>query len=347
MSSSTQTKLPDMTTLSEGEEEALKSIEETFDNPNSTAEEKQKILKWVSTYPVRLLYAFSKKSQKINDLFETNPYLNERWSLILKQLGYTCNNITSFDKTKKVSLFTQLKAVALLRELNKHPDLNSYNSFVLLNEASQLGLFDALMMRLKYYDKKLFEMDFNKADVDAIDRQLDMVLHDANMLSNLYWSVGSLDAGITLLNVTDYFLSSKKYKEMTEQFLGTSNPNQFSWLTKYNDKHAPYPILILETAVESIYKGFLIANTPQSKKITDQVAPGNDLLYVFGEGVRTPAEVQQYIVDNLKAMDIPQIDSFCAIAFERALKKVSQHYHDIELPKNLEEFTQAPAFNFQ
>lgn len=98
-----------LSSLNSNEEKILNIILDILHAGNDKAADKEKIIKILATYPLRLLYALSERSPEINELLESNDYLNSCWSSMLKKLGYPSIPIVSFDQTRKISLFSQLK----------------------------------------------------------------------------------------------------------------------------------------------------------------------------------------------------------------------------------------------
>jgi hypothetical protein len=330
-----QTKLSDLDVLTTVQQQALKEIEETYWHPNTSKEQKDQIIQWILAFPIKTVYALSRNSQKFKDLCEQNDFLMDSWISILQRKQYLHAIGRSFDKTEKASVFNQLKGAVLVSEMRKSSNLN----LSLLNEGCQLEMYDALMMRLNVYDKKLADIDLNKTHFDEIETLLRSIFIDANTVSNLYWSVGFLNSGIILLNIVDCLFASKDIQSLVKIFLLPAKTSSFSWFSKYEDKQRPFPITVLETALENIYTGLLIANMPQSKAISNQLVSVNKIFSIIGEDINSFDDVQQYLIESLKSLDIPLVESFCENAFNHSIKAIIKLYPDCDLPDSLENLT--------
>ncbi|VVC75411.1 hypothetical protein AQUSIP_07010 [Aquicella siphonis] len=324
-----------LSSLNSNEEKILNIILDILHAGNDKAADKEKIIKILATYPLRLLYALSERSPEINELLESNDYLNSCWSSMLKKLGYPSIPIVSFDQTRKISLFSQLKGAFLLSELNKHPDLKNPNSFAILNKACEIGMFHALVRRLNYISELIVKRSGNKNNHDEIDTYIQFILRDVNKLSNLYWAIGCIDAALILFNIVNYYFEASNYKLSIERFFMLAKTNHFSWMTQYDDKNAPYPILILEAAVENLYIARLLSDFPQSNAISDQISHGKGLIADFEEHFANPGELQSLVVKKLNMLNIPLVESFCRNAFQHSIKTVNARYPEFELPQDL------------
>lgn len=332
MNSAGDSGLTSLAKLNPNEVKILNVILSTIKNNNGKPAEMEKVVNSLSHYPLKLLYALSERSPEINALLETNDYLNTCWSAMLAQLEYPSIPIESFDGQKKISLFSQLKGAFLLSELNKYPDLRNPNALAMLNKACEIGMFHALIQRLNYFTGIIMQSDGIKRDQEELDTYIQYILNDVHRLSNLYWAIGCIDSALILFNVVNYYFEKSDYKIFIERFFATAKTMHFSWMTAYTDKNTPYPIRILEAAVENLYIARLLTDYPQSKEISDQITHGRGLLAGHEEHFTNSDELQKLVMKELNMLQLPLVESFCRRAYQQAAKIINDQYPDMELP---------------
>ena len=276
MQSSHYANLEDLATLSSDDEKVLSTILAILNSQDDN--QKKSLVEKLGNYPLRLLYAFSEKSPVVHSLLENDKYLNECWADRLHKMKYPFHPITSFDKSTQVSLFAQLKGVVLMKELDAfmetETDLSHSEIFPILNKACDLGIYKALVLRLNHYTNMIDKSSSQKKDTDAADTYIQFQFHDAHKLSNLYWATGCIDSSLILFNIVDYYFTLPAFSSDVNRFFSNATTLQFSWSNKYDDRNRPYPISILEMAVENIYIARLLSEFPQSKQITDEITHG-------------------------------------------------------------------------
>lgn len=339
MQTSTIGGLAELSSLQPNEEIILSTILNIINTGDDRAVDKEKVIQVLANYPLRLLYALSERSPEINELLESNDVLNLHWSSLLQKLEYPSIIITSFDKTKEISLFAQLKGAFLLSELNKNPDLNHSTSFAILNKACQIGMFNAMIKRLNFTCDLIMQKNKTKKDSDTMDTYVEFILKDVQSLSNLYWAIGCIDASLILFNIVQYYFETSSQKYYIDQFFMPAKSGNFSWISKYDDKNNPYPILILEKAVESLYVARLLANFPQSQLITEQITHGKGLLAGYEDSFKTPDELQNLITKKLNMLQVPLVETFCNTAFQHSIQLINEYYPDVELPQDLSQLS--------
>lgn len=155
-------------------------------------------------------------------------------------------------------------------------------------------MFHALVRRLNYISELIVKRSGNKNNHDEIDTYIQFILRDVNKLSNLYWAIGCIDAALILFNIVNYYFEASNYKLSIERFFMLAKTNHFSWMTQYDDKNAPYPILILEAAVENLYIARLLSDFPQSNAISDQISHGKGLIADFEEHFANPGNCKAW-----------------------------------------------------
>lgn len=333
-------KVTALTYLNSDEEKIFQQILVNLHPANSEA--KTKMIETLSTYPLRLLYAFSEKSPKINELLETDSSLNESWAYRLENMEYPYHRIQAFNKKSGISLFSQMKGAHLLDILDKNPDgLHRPDLFAILAKACDLGMYQALIMRLNFYSAKLLDKDERKKNPDTMDNYAQLMLMDVDKLNNLYWAIGCIDSSLILFNIINYYFELPNYKPHINQFFmfGKNNQSsdQFSWMNKYDDNRRPYPIAILEVAVENLYLARLLAEFPESKKISDQISHGEGLLVSLGESFSSYQELENRIKEELTSLHVPLIETFCRQAYKHAVKTIHKQYPDYVMPEEPEQ----------
>jgi len=343
MRSSSYSSLEDLANLSSEDKETLDKILEILHGQDDI--EKAEMIETLGDYPFKDLYAFSENSPEVHSLLEKNEYLNTCWAKRLKKINQPSCRISPFDKNEEmeVSIFSQLKGVVLMKQLDtyienekekgKEPDLSHPDIFPILNKACDLGIFKALVLRLGHYTKLINKSGRNKEDSDAITTYIEYQFHDVHKLSNLYWALGCIDSSLVLFNNAKYYF--KSFKDNIDSFFSTAMTSQFSWLTKYDDKHRPYPIAILELAVENIYIARLLSEFPESKQITDEIMHDKGLLAGFEKIFSNVDELQKYVMKKLEDLDIKLVESFCRNAYKHSIQTIHEHHPDYELPEEL------------
>lgn len=328
MQSTSDVSLDNLSALNQNEEKIRQAILKVIPaGAASKAPNRERIIKILADYPVRLLYALSERSPEINQLCESNDVLNLKWASLLTSLEYPSIPIQSIDGEKGVSLFSQLKGAFLLSELNKNPDLNDIHSFAILNKACELGMFQALIKRLNFVSESIK----TKTSVAGINSCIQQILSDVQQLSNLYWSIGCLDASLILFNTVEYFFNKEDSAFYINRFFMPAKTNHFSWQSKYDDKSMPFPILILEAAMENIYLARILADFPQSKEITEYISHGKGLMAGHEESFKSTDELQKLVVKKLNMLNVPLVESFCRNAHEHSIQTIKKHHPEIEI----------------
>jgi len=323
---SSHTTLKNLSTLSPTEQKRLEKILKTIRENNKA--EISKLKAELSVDPLELLYAFSEKSPEVHSLLENDKDLNQRWSERLKKImGYPSHPIISFDKKMKVSLFSQMKGAVLMRELNTFIDeggdlSRNDNMLHILKKACDLGMHQALVMRLNYYSNVINNLNSK----EEADTYIQYQFHDVHKLSHLYWALGCVDSAMLLLNIVDHYYQSPVFKSDVNRFFvsaaGTSA--QFSWSTKYDDKNRPYPIALLELAVENLYIATLLSKVPESDLITNEITHGEGLFSGLEDHIKNLDDVQNFITNKLDALGVPLSGTFCDEAHDHAIKTIHQ-----------------------
>jgi hypothetical protein len=322
--------------LKPGEEKILVQILEILHAGEEKSEKKEDLIKKLSAYPVRLLYILSEISPEINQLLESNAYLNEKWSDKLKSLKYPYLAIVSFDRTTIISPFSQLKGAFLLSKLGDNPDFNHPDSFVILNQACEIGMYHALVQRLNFHSELIEQKQGSKSNQEEIENHIQVILHDAHKLSNIYWAIGCIDAAIILFNIVNYYFDIPANKFSIDRFFAPAERNQFSWIRQYDNTHCPVPLTILKAAVENIYIAHLLSDYPPSKQISDQITQGRGLLVELDKSFSSPEGLMGFVKDKLNNLSIPLVESFCRNAYKHSISQIYQFYPDIELPEELD-----------
>lgn len=336
MLSSPHQKLEDLLILSSSETQVRKYIEDKLSQNPTDPGEISRIINSLQKYPLRLIYALSETSKMINDFMESSEELNKHWANMLETLEYHSHPIESFDGEIYLSRLSQLKGAFLLSELQKNPDLSHHASFAILNKACDMGMYHALVQRMNFYADKIKNRKSKKLDDETIETYVQYLLRDMDKLSNLYWAMGCIDSAITLFSLVDYYFDLPGHKITVERFFMPMAVNKFSWSTSYDSKECPYPIRIIEAALENLYIASLLAQIPESRKISDELSHGKGLLAGYEDIFGSPTELQRHVEKKLSGLEIPLIESLCRNAFEHAKKTIARQHPDYQLQ---EEFT--------
>lgn len=322
-------KFEELKLLSTNESKVLSTLLERLAAAKDDQEEIDKVLRYLTTYPLKLVYALSENSELLNKLCNENAMLTKSWCILLQRLNYPAQTITSIDSKTVITPFATLKGAYLMSEIQKNPDLNQPNTFAMLGKACELGLYHALIMRLNFYADKLKQQK-GKLDPETTDLYIQFILKDAEKLSQCYWSPGCLNAALTLFDIINYTFSDERYRPIIERFFMPSRINKFSWLTQYDDRNCPFPVRLLEAAIEMLYLTSMLADFSESKLLIDQITSNQGLLATLGSNMTTPDDVQRLIISKLDSLSVPLTESFCRASFQHALSTVNKHYPDYQ-----------------
>jgi hypothetical protein len=325
MISSQPVKFNDLSVLSDQEEKILAAILNKLKSGSVKDSERAQVIQYIADYPVDLLYKLSVKNSSVNDLLESNEYLNKAWASMLKDLGYPYHPITSVDGKVTLSLFQQLKGAYLLSEFQKNPDFRNFNSASILNKACEIGMFQALILRLNNLSESIARNNGDKADPDRIDTNIRQILQDAQKLSNLYWSIGSLNAAQNLFKVTNYFFKKEEHTSTIERFFLPAKANKFSWSGKYNDKDSPYALEALKCAMELLHSAEILFEFPESKKITEEVTGGKGIFYGHEDTFSNALELRKLVMKKLDELQIPLPTTFSEEALNQAKNDLARN----------------------
>ena len=180
----------------------------------------------------------------------------------------------------------------------------------------------------------------NKNNAEEIDTYVLFILNDVKKLSNFYWAIGCIDASLILFQLVQYYFEEPNSRFYIDRFFMPAKTNQFSWIRKYDDNNTPYPVLILEAAVENLYLAKLLANFEQSKVITDHISHGKGLMAGHEESFKTLDELQNLVMKKLDMLELPLVESFCRNAFEHSIKTIKKYYPDFEHQQDLSQLKQ-------
>ncbi len=330
MDSKFKLKSAKLSLLSSEESSLLKNI---LDAVCLGGKDRDRHIKLLSTYPLRLVYALAENSAELNSIMDSDIFLNGCWARQLKFLGYPYHEIVSFDKADKLTLFSQLKGAFLMSEFNNNPDLENPEAMVILNKACDIGMFSALVKRLKFYSNMLAKESSSAVTQKDIKTCMEFILKDVQKLSNLYWTIGCIDSALILFNVVNCYYAMQGHKQSVEQFFMAP---KFSWLDEY-DHESPYPITVLKVAIENLYIAQLLCQVTPSKRIIDEISHGKGLFSSLEQSFSSFEELQSMVVRKLTALHVPLIESFCRNAFIHAVKTINQYYPELELPHELPE----------
>lgn len=326
MLSSKENTLENIVKLSDKETRALNAIIKILTAEPNDQNAKDVIVQTLTTYPLRLLYAFSFNSEILNELLETDPILNRKWATFLKTLHYPYHEISSCDGTLKISLFTQLKGAYLLSELAKHSNLADRAAFPIMNKACELGIYHALIKRLNFFCDMLTNSDGKNPEM--LNTYLQFILKDVATLSNLYWTMGNIDVTLILFNTVNKMFAIDAQKNSIDRFFFSAKTNHFSWLQKYDVSDKPYPIMLLEVAVENLYLARLLHDMPASQRITAELSRANNAFEGFEGEFSDFADLQHLAMKKMHALHVPLVATFCQVAFDHATARINELFPD-------------------
>lgn len=329
MFSSTPSTLEKLATLSEKEQTVLNKMLNILTDSQSDPADREFILKTLGTYHIKLLYAFSENSDVMHKILDKDPSLNQIWSTHLKTLNYPSHEITSFNKSEKISLFSQLKGAFLLSELAKHDNPLASTAFPILKKACDIGMFQALIKRLNLFCNALSKLK------SIPENYLTVILNDVARLSSLYWTMGCIDSSLIIFSVLNPMFQNPAHKLTIERFFIPASVNRFSWLQKYDDGAKPYPISLLEIAVENLYIARLLRDTPESKRIIEQLSQSNSEFAGFDEEIETYSDIQNLAMKKMHSLHIPLVATFCQSAFDHAVATIRKEHPQFMVPDNL------------
>jgi hypothetical protein len=302
-----------------GQEETLILKIMVDDNSEKT---KQHLVSIIPDFTYERIYKLAENNADFNLLCETHPGLDRFWEAELKKEKHPSEVIESMDnkQTPPCSRFSRIKAAFLLTRLGDIEKMD-VSGFALLHKACDYGLYKALVQRLTLFARKINNSDPEDNNVKSA---IIYAKKDAVTLSNLYWSVGMVNAGNALLNVANncYQLKIQQPAIKTFQDNVKNNFNQWRWSEKYNDKSLPDYVQVLHLAFKSFYKAKLLADFPMSKELIKEIYPEKGLLT---ETEFTDwKEAEKYMVEFATSLEVPIPESFCTQALRQAEREVEE-----------------------
>lgn len=264
---------------------------------SGSSEEKEKLARAFKENDIFLLWKFAENDEKINTFLDTHSDLQLQWKKHLTEIDYYAEEMPS------LSYFSRLKGLCYLQ---KDKD-TEYKHTVILDKACELGMYEALVTRLKRADTDIRTAAKDGKKIESVLRRTHQ---DAFQVSNLYGALGCINASNILISIAQYFFQSSDDKIENERF---QQRNNISWLAEYdNDQSLPRYIKILKIAVDLFYKAKIQfeKDLNNSKKIIASFQPGGDLfagLEKFNDG----SGGEKYLKALLADLKVPLPDSFC------------------------------------
>lgn len=199
-------------------------------------------------------------SSQIREFCSSNAILQNELSKKLRKSGYVSLEIRSINGDEKLSILDIYIAALILNEhfdnLESARTSNERKNWCikLLDLASEIGLYNALLIRCKKNTKTIvnqqtLESDRNKA--------MDAVINDTKRLSNLYWGIGYVQAACLLQIPANYFLQIKKERKRG--------------------------ILLYEEAIKNFLCASFLEGNSYSNQIIDNMTLGKGILSAFNE----------------------------------------------------------------
>ena len=161
------------------------------------------------------------KNEKFKNFCQTNDALHAELALLLKRFGYTNVALKSMDNSEFHSIFDLFLAALAMKIYYDNfafarRSLEARNcGFKALDTACQLGLYHALIEKCRHSIKNIAKHSSAK---EEIKEYLSLLINDINRLTNLYWSMGYVMAGVMLQEVGNYFLTTQNDQEQGKFF---------------------------------------------------------------------------------------------------------------------------------
>lgn len=320
-----------VSTLTRDDETRQSSILNILKNKKPDSAVYKEMLLALKDYPLKLLFRLAVNSPEIRRLLQTDETLNAAWCKKLKENKIPAETIISFDGTRTIYPFDQLMASYLLATQEKYSDQHAFAQ-ELLDKACELGSYDALIQRLDDSTVRIADAEANSLTKEQIQFHIARITADAAVISNLYWSLGCIDAAIKLLDVAKYYFFLTPQNIVVERFFMPMASGKFAW--PRDDKSWPAPILIAEIAVETLFRAKLLADFPPSKQVTEMLTNGCNLLTGYENYFQSEEKLQHLIAETLKNLKINStlIPSFYEIAHNRAVEYIKKHIPDFNHP---------------
>lgn len=250
-------------TLSPQEEKEIESSANALVKIISRGDVK-KACHFLSQYDHKILIALCKKEKKIEEFCQTNSEFNTILKEKLEKANYIHREVHTLDGSQTVSLFELYLAASFMNAIH-HRDKDIAES---LDNAVELGLYNALMVKYKCYEKiidqqekiladKKASADTTQKSLDTIDKTIRKMMAIAKKLSLLYGSLGYMQAG-------------RIYKMLGNRFLA-----------KQNDDDKNRGKTMIEEAVKNYICSSYLKDDTYSNDILAQATKGEGFQQLF------------------------------------------------------------------
>jgi len=168
----------------------------------------------------------------LNDFFDSDPELNRYWSKRLHKHHFLDLTVYSTDGLTVHSVFDQYKGVYFWGEYKKNGDKHSDEATLALNQACQCNIYSAWQEKIERLRSELRET----RNTELIPK----IIQTLQAFCSRFWSDGYFNAGIILVGIASVLKA-----DATDELSG----------------------MFLEAAVESLYTGLYLLESPVSTQI--------------------------------------------------------------------------------
>jgi hypothetical protein len=187
--------------LNDAELNALKELESII-----SSQDKSRLAKATSSlskYSPILIYKLAKNSNIIDSFCRSEPALHEAWAKFLKDKGFVNTVVFSMDGDGKSTrdIFDLYRGVGLYTTFMKLRREDEGRMEV-LNMGCELGSYDCLVRRCQMNMKTATS---NTTTEDKRQNAFDAMIYDLNIITNLYWAAGYIQAGLILKDISVRF----------------------------------------------------------------------------------------------------------------------------------------------
>lgn len=326
--------LQELSCLSSDEEKLKSDLINVLTKEKPESQVYKRTLECLGRYPARVLFVLSANSPEIYHVLDNDASLASAWSVRLKKLKLPEQAIHSFDQMKIVTPFTQIIGDYLMHLYEKHEEMSPL-ALTILDKACQLGIYSALIKRMNLFSEKLRRTKPDNSNDTEMRSLTNTILDDAAAISNLYWSIGGIDSALILFAVANRYFDIEPQKLLVERFFMPASRNKFSWLSMYDADSCPYPVVLIEAAIENLYFAQLVVAFPESVKAVDGISHGKGMLAGFESHFQNRDELQKHVFTLLDNLHFPLIESFCRNAYGHAVKKIQSRYPEFNPEANL------------
>lgn len=288
-----------MTELNEQERTILAYIEAKIDfNTDNTVSE---AINYLMSLSYTVLIYISAYSDKLHHFLHFNFSMLSTMGKKLKENHYIHVPVYSMDNQEKHDIFDHYLSALMVQEyFTKLPTIRRSAEakrlcLEILHQASELGLYNALIVQCEH---KISQAKMPGLSITAREEIIQYLIISIKRLTNLYWSIGHLQAGSLWQSLGDYFFNKEEEKN--------------------------YGIELHKTALKHFLCAFLLRNYPMSINIMDSLTQGKGLTGVAYEENSSPQTWDEFHDMIYSWVDGEQYENILSLAKQEIQNTLSQ-----------------------